>query len=75
MRVVKLARHSANLRELGLTVKDALADLAFLSFALFIAILLFASVIYFAESGHDPPTFSSIADSMWYVGVTIITVG
>ena len=75
IRVFKLARHSAKLRQLGLTIKNASSDLAFLSFALFMAILLFASVIYFAESGNDPPTFSSIVDAMWYAGVTIITLG
>ena len=75
VRVFKLARHSAKLRELGLTIKNASPDLAFLSFALFMAILLFASVIYFAENGNDPPTFSSILDAMWYAGVTIITLG
>ncbi len=75
VRVFKLARHSAKLRELGMTIKNASSDLAFLSFALFMAILLFASVIYFAESGNDPPTFSSIVDAMWYAGVTIITLG
>ena len=74
-RVFKLARHSAKLRELGMTIKNATSDLAFLSFALFMAILLFASVIYFAENGNDPPTFSSILDAMWYAGVTIITLG
>lgn len=75
VRVFKLARHSAKLRELGMTIKNASSDLAFLSFALFMAILLFASVIYFAESGNNPPTFSSILDAMWYAGVTIITLG
>ena len=75
VRVFKLARHSAKLRELGMTIKNASSDLAFLSFALFMAILLFASVIYFAENENDPPTFSSILDAMWYAGVTIITLG
>ena len=75
VRVFKLARHSAKLRELGLTIKNASSDLAFLSFALFMAVLLFASVIYFAERDNDPPTFSSILDAMWYAGVTIITLG
>lgn len=75
VRVFKLARHSAKLRELGMTIKNASSDLAFLSFALFGAVLLFASVIYFAENEKDPPTFSSIVDAMWYTGVTIITLG
>ena len=75
VRVFKLARHSAKLRELGMTIKNASSDLAFLSFALFMAILLFASVLYFAENGNTPPTFTSIVDAMWYAGVTIITLG
>lgn len=75
VRVFKLARHSAKLRQLGMTIKNASSDLAFLSFALFMAVLLFASVIYFAENGEDPPTFTSIVDAMWYTGVTIITLG
>lgn len=75
VRVFKLARHSAKLRELGMTIKNAASDLAFLSFALFMAVLLFASMIYFAENNEDPPTFSSIVDAMWYTGVTIITLG
>lgn len=75
VRVFKLARHSAKLRQLGMTIKNASSDLAFLSFALFMAVLLFASVIYFAERGSKPPTFISIVDAMWYTGVTIITLG
>ena len=74
-RVFKLTRHSKRLQRFGAALMTCLVDLVSLIFVLVIAIVLFASVLYFIERKAVEGKFTSIPDSMWYTIVTMITLG
>ncbi|CAH1231737.1 KCND2 [Branchiostoma lanceolatum] len=74
-RVFKLSRSSTNLKLLGLTLKSCLRDLSFLLFALAMTVILFSTVIYYAEKGVPNGRFTSIPQTSWYVVVTMTTLG
>lgn len=73
-RVFKFSRHSKGLRILGLTLKSCVSELGFLLFSLSMAIIIFATVIYYVEkdTGNN---FTSIPVSFWYTIVTMTTLG
>ena len=75
LRVLKLSRHSRGLQTLGKTLKASYRDLMLLLFSLFIMILIFASILYYAEYQREGTTFSSIPHSAWWAIVTMTTVG
>lgn len=55
-RIFKLSRHSVGLQILGKTFRASLQEFCLLIFFLCIALVLFASGMYFAEgAGQDPP--------------------
>jgi hypothetical protein len=55
-RIFKLSRHSVGLQILGKTFKASLQEFCLLIFFMCIALVLFASGMYFAEgAGHQPP--------------------
>lgn len=74
-RVFKLSRHSKRLQRFGLAIASCMQDLMSLAFVLLIAVLLFASFLFFIEQGAVEGMFTSIPDSMWYTVVTMITLG
>lgn len=74
-RVFKLSRHSKRLQRFGGAIGSCMQDLMSLAFVLLVAVLLFASFLYFVEQGAVEGVFTSIPDSMWYTVVTMITLG
>ncbi|XP_031836395.1 potassium voltage-gated channel protein Shaw [Nomia melanderi] len=77
LRLFKLTRHSPELRILIHTFKASAKELALLVFFLVLGIVVFASLIFYAERLQDNPTndFDSIPHSLWWALVTMTTVG
>ncbi|XP_007543572.1 A-type voltage-gated potassium channel KCND2 isoform X2 [Poecilia formosa] len=73
-RIFKFSRHSAGLRILGYTLKSCASELGFLLFSLTMAIIIFATVLFYAEKGSGSK-FTSIPAAFWYTIVTMTTLG
>jgi hypothetical protein len=52
-RIFKFSRHSQGLRILGYTLKSCASELGFLVFSLAMAIIIFATVMFYAEKNVD----------------------
>ncbi len=74
-RIFKLARHSKRLRELSDSIRKSASELGFILFTYLIVVILFASVLYYAERSSDETDFGDIPQSMWYTVVTTTTLG
>ncbi|KHN86087.1 Potassium voltage-gated channel protein Shaker [Toxocara canis] len=74
-RIFKLSRHSVGLQILGKTFRASIQEFCLLIFFMAIALVLFASGMYFAEQGEPDTKFTSIPASFWFVLVTMTTVG
>lgn len=77
MRLFKLTRHSAGLKILVQTFKASAGELMLLVFFLLLGIIIFASLIYYAERIQTNPDndFNSIPLGLWWALVTMTTVG
>ncbi|XP_069832637.1 A-type voltage-gated potassium channel KCND2 isoform X3 [Dendropsophus ebraccatus] len=74
-RIFKFSRHSQGLRILGYTLKSCASELGFLLFSLTMAIIIFATVMFYAEKGSLNSKFTSIPAAFWYTIVTMTTLG
>ncbi|XP_078063184.1 A-type voltage-gated potassium channel KCND1-like [Mustelus asterias] len=74
-RIFKFSRHSQGLRILGYTLKSCASELGFLLFSLTMAIIIFATVMYYAEKSTEDTNFISIPAAFWYTIVTMTTLG
>ncbi|XP_043540157.1 potassium voltage-gated channel subfamily D member 1-like [Chiloscyllium plagiosum] len=74
-RIFKFSRHSQGLRILGYTLKSCASELGFLLFSLTMAIIIFATVMYYAEKNTEGTNFISIPAAFWYTIVTMTTLG
>ncbi|ESO10915.1 hypothetical protein HELRODRAFT_72163 [Helobdella robusta] len=74
-RIFKFSRHSQGLRILGYTLKSCASELGFLLFSLTMAIIIFATVMYYAEKSVPKTHFTSIPEAFWYTIVTMTTLG
>ncbi|XP_018353333.1 PREDICTED: potassium voltage-gated channel protein Shal isoform X7 [Trachymyrmex septentrionalis] len=74
-RIFKFSRHSQGLRILGYTLKSCASELGFLVFSLAMAIIIFATVMFYAEKNVDGTNFTSIPSAFWYTIVTMTTLG
>ena len=77
MRLFKLTRHSPGLKILIHTFKASAHELMLLIFFLIIGIVIFASLVFYAERIQHNPTndFTSIPVGLWWAIVTMTTVG
>jgi potassium voltage-gated channel Shal-related subfamily D protein len=74
-RIFKFSRHSPGLRILGYTLKACASELGFLVFSLAMAIIIFATIMFYAEKNVEDTVFSSIPEAFWYTIVTMTTLG
>lgn len=74
-RTLKLARYFTAARRLALTVRQKSGQLLTIVIALIVALVIAATLMYFAETEAQPEVFSSIPASMWWSVVTLTTVG
>lgn len=74
-RIFKFSRHSQGLRILGYTLKSCASELGFLVFSLAMAIIIFATIMFYAEKNVMKTTFTSIPAAFWYTIVTMTTLG
>ena len=77
LRLFKLTRHSPGLKILIHTFKASSKELTLLVFFLILGMVIFASLVYYAERLHANPTndFKSIPEGLWWAVVTMTTVG
>ncbi|XP_071784129.1 potassium voltage-gated channel protein Shal-like isoform X2 [Asterias amurensis] len=75
VRIFKFSRHSQGLRILGYTLKSCASELGFLLFSLTMAIIIFATIMFYAEKSEPNTKFFSIPASFWYTIVTMTTLG
>ena len=74
-RVLKLARHSPGLQAIAYTLKNSMKELGLLVFLITISGLIFASFTYFIELGGGESGLTSIPTGIYWVVVTMTTVG
>ncbi|XP_013793156.1 potassium voltage-gated channel protein Shal-like [Limulus polyphemus] len=74
-RIFKFSRHSQGLRILGYTLQSCASELGFLVFSLAMAIIIFATVMFYAEKNVENTNFTSIPSAFWYTIVTMTTLG
>jgi len=74
-RIFKFSRHSQGLRILGYTLMSCASELGFLLFSLSMAIIIFATIMFYAEKNVSGTKFTSIPEAFWYTIVTMTTLG
>ena len=74
-RTAKLVRYFPAARRLMRAVRRKAAQLLTTVAALFVALIIAATLMYFAETEAQPEVFSSIPAAMWWSVVTLTTVG
>jgi potassium voltage-gated channel Shaw-related subfamily C protein len=77
LRLFKLTRHSPGLKILLQTFRASSKELMLLVFFLVLGIIIFASLVYYAERIQPNPhnDFNSIPLGLWWALVTMTTVG
>lgn len=65
LRIFKLARHSKGLKAFGQTIQKSTDEFGLLFFFLSIEVLLFSSLVYFAEKEEVGTQFTSIPATFW----------
>ncbi|XP_066930859.1 potassium voltage-gated channel subfamily A member 10-like isoform X2 [Clytia hemisphaerica] len=75
LRLFRLSKHSARIKEVGDILSDSFQDLYIFVLCLFIMTVFSGAILYFAELSHPYTQFTSIPESMWWALQTVVTLG
>jgi voltage-gated potassium channel len=75
LRLAKLKRYLYTLRLFGRVWKSKRHEIIFTTALMLMMLLVSASLMYYAERAHQPDTFGSIPQAMWWAVATLTTVG
>ena len=75
VRVLKLSRYSKGLKVLARTLVVSSSDLPSLFAVVVINVILFSSIVYYAEMNLKDSDFESIPDAFWWTIITMSSVG
>ena len=75
VRVFKLSHYSTAIEDLFSAVYQERKAFVAAIYLLLIAVILTSSLMYFAETAHQPDKFSSIPDAIYWSLITLTTVG
>ena len=75
LRIIKLWRYSAGLRVLGKMLQSCIDQVISMSVLFLIGVIFSSTLIYLFEGTSGNSQFESIPYAMWYVIVTMTTVG
>ncbi|XP_028919378.1 potassium voltage-gated channel subfamily V member 1 [Ornithorhynchus anatinus] len=75
LRMLKLGRHSAGLRSLGITITQCYEEVGLLLLFLSVGISIFSTVEYFVEQSIPDTTFTSVPWAWWWATTSMTTVG
>ncbi|KAK0047733.1 potassium voltage-gated channel subfamily A member 10 [Biomphalaria pfeifferi] len=74
-RIFHVARRYSKMKVLFLTFRASMAELLLLFLGLFIAVIMYATVIYYVEMLEKANNFLNIPQAIWWAIVTMTTVG
>eukprot|EP00116_Pleurobrachia_bachei_P009792 sb/3470054/ len=74
-RIFKMSKKFDGLFALAYALKTGASELALLSVLLSTCVILFSSLVYFANESDANSPFSSVVDAFWWSVVTMSTVG
>ena len=75
LRLFRLARHYKGLRVFILAMQASAGELMMLAILLMIFIIMFSTMIYYAELEVDDGNFKNIPECFWWAIITMTTVG
>ncbi|KAK3608323.1 hypothetical protein CHS0354_030773 [Potamilus streckersoni] len=75
VRIFKLAKHSQGLKILGKTLQLSISELNTFLIFFAIGVVVFSTMVYFADKGESESYFTSIPDAFWWAVITMTTVG
>ncbi|MDD1678769.1 MAG: ion transporter [Methanomicrobiales archaeon] len=74
-RILKMGHYSESLKTFERVFYKKWHELSMAFFVIFVALVLFSSVMYYAEHMAQPDKFGSIPEAMWWGTVTLATIG
>lgn len=75
LRVLRLARHSSSLQIFGKEVQLNIKNLGIYFLFLSIGVVIFATLVFFAENGDNSEHFPDIPAACYWAVITMTTVG
>ena len=75
LRILKVMQHNVGMRVLQLAMQVSARELGLLLLLLIIGVIIFATMVFFAEFPNDDSQFIHIPAGFWWALITMTTVG